>query len=99
MFLEPWRRLAKGLSEFDLIALFQGHDRFFPMWLPAKRRGAFALLFAGVIAGVHRDDPLLEQLFDGLPDFNLVGVWMNAKHILVQGIAQQSGLLDMADRL
>src|SRR2546423_6152348 len=85
--------------EIDLLALLQSHDRLFPMRLAAEIGTAFALLFAGVIAGVHGNDRLAKQTLDRLLDLDLVGARRDAEHVFVQLLAQQRRLLRQLDRL
>jgi hypothetical protein len=55
----------------------------FFQWLPRRGARAAALELALVVAGVHADDLLLEELLDGLADLNLVRVRPDAEDVLV----------------
>src|SRR5436190_12844544 len=88
-----------SLHEIDLLALLQRHDRLFPMRLAAEIGAAFALLFAGVIAGVHGHDLLVEEPLDRLLDLDLVGARRNPEHIFVLFLAQQRRLFRQLDCL
>src|SRR5438067_4197101 len=91
-------RAIRDLHEIDLLALLQRHDRLLPMRLPSKVGATFALLFPGVVAGVHGDDRLAEQPLDRLLDLDLVGAGRNAEHVLVVLLAQERRLLRQLDR-
>src|SRR5215217_2117429 len=62
------------------------------MRLPAKVRRPLALLFAGVIAGVHGHHLLVEKLFHRLLDLNLVRAGTDPEDVLVQLLAQERSL-------
>src|SRR5437667_12444934 len=75
--------------QIDLFAFPESHDRLFPMRLGPVIGAAFALFFAGVIAGVDIDNFLLEQALDRVLDLNLVRAWTDAEDVLVLLLAQQ----------
>src|SRR6266446_4291912 len=75
--------------QIDLFAFRESHDRLFPMRLAPVIGAAFALFFAGVIAGVHIDNFLLEQALDRVLDLNLVRARTDAEDVLVLLLAQQ----------
>src|SRR5262245_33351444 len=60
---------------------------------------SLALLFAGVIASVHVDHPLLEKLLDRLLDLNLVCPRRDTENIFVLLFAQKRSLLSQLDGL
>ena len=66
---------------------------FFQCALRPKSARAFALLLAGIVAGVHRHDLLLEELLDRVLDLDLVRARTNAEDILVLLLAQKRRLL------
>src|SRR4030095_3445782 len=77
--------------EIDLVALLQSHYRFLPP-RPAPKRPAQAFFFSSVIARIHIDDCFLKQMLDCVLDLDLVGLWADAKDILVLLLAHQRRL-------
>ena len=75
--------------QVDLLALLQSHDCLLPMWFASEIGAAFALLFAGVIAGVHGHDRLPKQTLNRLLDLDLVRARRDAEHILVLLLTQK----------
>src|SRR6266404_4468308 len=68
------------------------------MRAPAERP-ADALLFAGVVAGVHIDHFLLEQALHRVFDLKFVGARADTKHVFVVLFAQERRLLGQRRRL
>src|SRR2546423_13262017 len=69
------------------------------MRLPTEISAAFALLFPGVVTGVHGHDLLVEEPLDRLLDLDLVRAWRNPEHVFVLLLAQQRGLFRQLDCL
>src|SRR5438045_1244682 len=63
------------------------------MRFAAEIGAPFALLFAGVIAGVHGDDRFTKQALDRMLDLDLVCARRNAEHVFVVLLAQERRLL------
>ena len=72
---------------------------FFQCALRPKSARALALFLAGVIAGVHGDDLLLEELLDRVLDLDLVRARADPEDILVLLLAQERRLLGQLHRL
>src|SRR5436305_6741222 len=92
-----WRERAiflerHKLHELDLLALREGHDRFFPVGTAAQRT-ADAFLLSGIVAGVHIDHFLLEQTLHCVFDLSLVRAGTDPKNVLVMFFAQKGRLL------
>src|SRR5687768_9105012 len=62
------------------------------MRLAAEIGAAFALLFPGVIAGIHRDDCFAKEALNRVLDLNLVCARRNAENVFVQLLAEQRSL-------
>lgn len=59
----------------------------------ARVGGALPTLFSSAVASVHRDDLLAKQLFDCLPNLNLVCVGGHLEDVLVQSFGKPRRLL------
>ena len=87
------------LHEVDAIALGEFHDRLLPIGRAAEVGASLALVFAADVAGVHGDDLLAEDRFDGALDLGLVRLRVDLEHVRVVLVAEEGGLLGELDGL
>src|SRR5205814_5169003 len=92
-------RAIRQLNEIDLLAFLQSYDRFFPVGLAPEISASLALLFAGVIAGIHVHHFFLKKNLDRVPNLDLVGARVNPEDVLVELLAQERRLLGQLHRL
>src|SRR5437588_6239584 len=89
----------KFLGQNDLVAFFEGDDRFLPVWSFAGLGGALAARFAAYVHGIDADDLDFEQLLDGLANLGLGRAAVSHDSVLVELLALASAFLGQAGSL
>src|SRR5687767_13815959 len=80
------------LEDVDRIAVFQRHDRFFPMWT-ASNDLSHAAILAAVVGGPDAGDLHVEELLDRVPDLGLRRFGVHAERVLTAILIRRRGLL------
>src|SRR5262249_9110383 len=94
-----WTRFRTQLGQNDLVALFQGDNRLFPVSGLAGLFGALTTVFASNVQRVHLDDFDLEQLLNGLANLRFVCARVSHNRVLVEVLALAGAFFGQPNRL